>query len=275
MKLQFLGTAAAEGIPALYCQCDTCKTARERGGREVRSRSQAIIDGKLLIDWNADTWYHSVRFGLDLSAVEALLFTHTHGDHFYPQELTACRSSDMVRIEQGARLEIYGSVDVEKELAGMVNDNKDPYGFRMNRVEPFKPFKAAGYEVTALKAEHGTEHPYNYIISKGGSTLLYAHDTAVYSDETFNYLRGSGVKFDYVSLDCTSACKYMYHAHMGLENCVIMRDKFRELGVADDKTGYCLNHFTHNGINVLYAEFSEKAAEFGFDVSYDGKMVEI
>ena len=50
MKFQFLGTCAAEGFPALWCDCDNCKKARAIGGRAMRSRSQAIIDDCLLID---------------------------------------------------------------------------------------------------------------------------------------------------------------------------------------------------------------------------------
>ena len=34
MRIRFLGTAAYEGIPALFCPCDICKNAREKGGRE-------------------------------------------------------------------------------------------------------------------------------------------------------------------------------------------------------------------------------------------------
>jgi phosphoribosyl 1,2-cyclic phosphate phosphodiesterase len=33
MTIQLLGTAAAEGIPALGCNCRVCATARERGGK--------------------------------------------------------------------------------------------------------------------------------------------------------------------------------------------------------------------------------------------------
>ena len=28
MKIAYLGTSAAEGIPALFCHCDVCKYAR-------------------------------------------------------------------------------------------------------------------------------------------------------------------------------------------------------------------------------------------------------
>ena len=49
MKFQYLGTAAAEGIPAFVCNCENCVRSREIGGRALRTRSQAIVDGKLLI----------------------------------------------------------------------------------------------------------------------------------------------------------------------------------------------------------------------------------
>ena len=36
MKLKYLGTAAAEGIPALFCRCEMCAYARKAGGKEIR-----------------------------------------------------------------------------------------------------------------------------------------------------------------------------------------------------------------------------------------------
>ena len=38
MKIKYLGTAAAEAIPALFCTCDVCRKARKVGGRELRLR---------------------------------------------------------------------------------------------------------------------------------------------------------------------------------------------------------------------------------------------
>ena len=31
MKILYLGTGAAEGVPAVFCNCDTCREARRRG----------------------------------------------------------------------------------------------------------------------------------------------------------------------------------------------------------------------------------------------------
>ena len=61
MKIKFLGTAAAEGFPAVFCNCEYCNKARELGGKNIRTRSQAIIDNKLLIDLPADTYFHFLQ----------------------------------------------------------------------------------------------------------------------------------------------------------------------------------------------------------------------
>ena len=51
MKIRYLGTAAAEGWPALFCSCPICTKARAQGGKNLRTRTQAILDGELLLDF--------------------------------------------------------------------------------------------------------------------------------------------------------------------------------------------------------------------------------
>ncbi|MDE6677090.1 MAG: hypothetical protein K2K12_05210, partial [Clostridia bacterium] len=86
MKVTYLGTGAAEGIPALFCQCEYCRGVRARGGKEIRSRAQVLVDGELSIDFPPDAFYHGAAEGIDLSAVKYLLVTHSHMDHFYAQD---------------------------------------------------------------------------------------------------------------------------------------------------------------------------------------------
>ena len=47
MKIHYLGTAAAEGWPAVFCQCDACKAGKEMGGKNIRTRSSVLIDDEL------------------------------------------------------------------------------------------------------------------------------------------------------------------------------------------------------------------------------------
>lgn len=91
MKVQYLGTGAAEGVPAVFCNCEYCRGLRVRmaagrAGREVRSRSQVILDGELSVDFPPDAYSHSLAHGVDLSALKYLLVTHSHMDHFYAHD---------------------------------------------------------------------------------------------------------------------------------------------------------------------------------------------
>lgn len=43
MKLTFLGTSAAEGVPSLYCDCETCEKTRILKGKNIRKRSSLLV----------------------------------------------------------------------------------------------------------------------------------------------------------------------------------------------------------------------------------------
>ena len=81
----------AEGVPAGCGKCEYCLWLRARraagtAGREVRSRSQVILDGELSIDFPPDAYSHSLAYGVDLPAVKYLLVTHSHMEHFYAHD---------------------------------------------------------------------------------------------------------------------------------------------------------------------------------------------
>ena len=46
------------------------------------------------------------------------------------------------------------------------------------------------------------------------------------------------------------------------------------MGMADEKTVFILNHFSHNG-GLTYDEMRAVAKKDGFEISYDGMNVEI
>ena len=98
MKVTFLGTAAAEGFPAVFCNCRFCKEARILGGKNLRTRSQSLVNDDLLIDLPADTYHHFLMNGIEGHKIKYLFVTHPHQDHFYPEELNmrgGCYSHDM------------------------------------------------------------------------------------------------------------------------------------------------------------------------------------
>lgn len=50
MKITFLGTSAAPGIPLTFCECNTCDHARIHKGKNIRKRASYVINNDLLVD---------------------------------------------------------------------------------------------------------------------------------------------------------------------------------------------------------------------------------
>lgn len=271
MKIKYLGTAAAEGIPAVFCACETCKKAWKLGGRNRRTRSQALVGEDMLIDLPADTYFHSMTHGIDLSDIRYCLITHVHEDHCYLTELDYLRKGFSHPPEGWEGITVYGSSDVEQEFAKIEKGTVKEW-LRFVRLEPFVPVRMGRYTVTALKARHGTKNPYIYLISDGASSLLYAHDTDLFPEESWDYLVQIKPHLDLVSMDCTEGAmeEIPYHGHMCLGLNRQCRDRLLEIGVADEKTKFVLNHFSHNGLLAVYDDFAPLTGKEGFITSYDG-----
>ena len=144
-------------------------------------------------------------------------------------------------------------------------------------IAAFDTFSTGGYCVTALPAVHNPQSgPVIYQISDGQKNILYAHDTHFLDDSVWEYWQQSKPYFHMVSLDCTNACRPLtYVGHMGLAENVEVRRRMLDMGVADDKTVFVCNHFSHNGTHVVYDDFVPLAAKEGFLVSYDGMILHI
>ena len=272
MKLQYLGTAAAEAMPALFCECENCKKARALGGRNIRTRSQAIIDDAILLDFPCDTYFHSIANNIDISKIKHLFITHSHQDHFYSDDLK-CLYYGFSKAPENYVLTVYGSDEIRNEVEAIANGTDR---LEYKKMEPYKPFKVGEYTVTALKAVHGTANPYIYLIEKGGKAMLYAHDTDFFSDETWDYLIKAKPKLNFVSLDCTNCTLPHgdFYGHMGIDENVKCKAKLLELGLIDQNTLVVVNHFSHNGTNSVYDELVPIAEKHGMQVSYDGMVVE-
>ena len=273
MKLKYLGTAAAEAYPAIFCDCENCRKAFKLKGKNIRSRAQAIIDNTLLIDFGCDTYYHCRTNDINMHDIRNCLVTHIHKDHFYSLEFLYLQKA-YSHPAPDFKLNLYGSEDVEKIV------NELPQGvftfLNFVKINAFEPFKVDKYTVTPLKAYHGSPNPLIYAVSDGEKTVLYGHDTDIFPDATWEYMINNKMHFDLVSLDCTEGAyeDLNYHGHMCLGRNITCRDRMLKENLIDKKTKVVLNHFSHNGINSLYDEFEPIAAEKGFITSYDGMEVE-
>jgi phosphoribosyl 1,2-cyclic phosphate phosphodiesterase len=277
MKFQYLGTAAAEGIPAFVCNCKACVRSRELGGRALRTRSQAIIDDSLLIDFPADTMAHIHANKIDLIKVKDCIVTHSHYDHLHPVDLNNFKPG-FAYFPEGWHMTFHGSDKVGEAVAPQLEGKLTELNIvSFEELKAFEPKKIGRYTVTPLLAIHDPKSgPLFYQISDGEKTILYANDTNYFDESVWEYWEKTKPSFDMVSLDCTNACKPMtYIGHMSFAENLKVRDRMIEMGIADDNTKFISHHFSHNGTNVVYDDFVAIAAKEGFLVSYDGMILEI
>ncbi len=275
MKIKFLGTAASEGVPALFCQCAICKNARERRGREIRTRCQALVDGELLLDFGPDTYMHILRDGIDITDVAYCLVTHAHSDHLYVDDIETRAAGFAILSPSTRPLTVMGGRGV-KQAADRYGDGRitEEGNARFLLLHAFEPVSFDGFRVTPVPAVHSTEEPFVYIIERGGKTLFYAHDTDILPDETLDMICASGARFDLVSMDCNEGVKHIdYHGHMNVERDLVFMSKLRERGLADADTVFVANHFSHNG-RLPYADAVKIGEEHGFLIAYDGMEIE-
>ncbi len=277
MKLTYLGTAAAEGWPALFCRCAYCKKALEKGGRNLRTRSQALINDDLLIDFPADSFSHMQQNGLNFSAVRYLLITHSHMDHFMPTDLHLRSTSFYAHDLTSDSLDLYGNERVNQllERERLIRDEEpNDTGIRAHVIKAYEPFVCGRYTVTPLPANHAErENAFVYLIEDGEKTLLYLHDTGLLCEEVYAYLKEHHVKADLVSYDCTYVSLPSGGGHLGLDSCPVVRKRLEEIGVSDSHTVSVVNHFSHNG-GLIYDELVPVAQELGFLTSYDGMVID-
>ena len=276
MRIKYLGTAAAEGIPALFCDCDVCKKSMKLGGRNIRTRSQAIIDNTLLIDFPPDTYWHFIQHKLPMDEITNCLVTHSHQDHLYELDNFMRKKGFANFKEPRPALNFYTGKDGVKRINEVINSNNMSEA-KAHLVKSGDVFNVQGYTVTALEASHAKEStPLVYIIEKDGKSVFYSNDTSEYFESSWEILKKFGKPISLISLDCTEGDKHIeYIGHMNLKRCIALREKLKTVGVADENTIFVLNHFSHNGGNATYDDFVKKAAEHNFLVSYDGMEIEI
>lgn len=277
MIVKYLGTGAAEGIPAVFCHCEVCNHARVNKGRNIRTRSQALIDGKLLLDFGPDTFLHSLEYNIQLADIQVCFVTHSHDDHLYLEDLRARRRSRAYLRLGTPVLKVYGGQGVReilkpKDDGFVTKDNSVVFC----QIKPFEQVEILNeYKVTALPAVHTSNEPFVYVIQSNTKTFLYGHDTDYFEENVWEYLKKNNIYFDAVSLDCTEGVKHIeYTGHMNFERMQNMCERLRIEGCIDVNTQIVANHISHNGL-ANYNKANEVGKSLGYIVSYDGMEIEV
>lgn len=276
MKLHFYGTSASEGVPALFCECESCEKLRKKGGKNLRTRTAAQVDDDLLIDCSMDLYAQTLFRGLDLRKIRYALVTHSHEDHYHPISLTTIKPP-MASYSRERHLDLYANkTAIGKIIPDLIHfPHPAPLTDYINfhTVSLFETFSFDAYTVTALPANHDEkEDCFIYVIQKGGKTLLYGHDSGLFSEATWKAL--GNYRFDCVVLDCTMVdTTGRFPSHMGLPDNVAVRERMLREGIATENTRFLATHFAHI-FDPDHDRITPIFAEKGFIAAYDGLTVE-
>jgi phosphoribosyl 1,2-cyclic phosphate phosphodiesterase len=273
MRFLICGTAAAEGWPSLFCACEACATARERGGRDRRTRSAYMVGEAVRIDWGPDSYSHMQRYDLAYERLTHLLVTHSHWDHWVPEEL-AYRREGFARLPAGSCLHLYGNTRVRQRAEAALGGEWEKCALAFHDLRLWEPIALPdGIVATPVEAAHAAgESCVNYVLEAGGQRILQGHDTGWWPEATWEFL--SGRPLDVALLDCTFGARDGRSGHMGGASVVAARDRLAEIGALAEGARVIATHFSHNGGSLhdaLEAFFTPR----GIEVAYDGLAIEI
>ncbi len=284
MKVRYYGTGAGAGIPEIFCSCRICEEARRQRGRDIRTRSQATIDDRILIDFPVDTFLHTIYGGLDVRKFNHLLVTHDHFDHFLHQDLFsrpkgADTPLNIYITEPSAAKAMAVQASREAAFSSGKRVRTDEIELIFHIIKSFTPLMLPGYRITPLAARHAPAiEAVVYAIEdvKSGKSVFWGHDTGLLPKDTKLYLleNFAGRPFDFVSLDCTlERGNCITAGHMDLDRCLEMIDWMRTAGIARVDTKFVISHIGHL-VKRTHSELCAEAGEHGVITAYDGLVLE-
>jgi ribonuclease BN (tRNA processing enzyme) len=167
MRLTIVGTGDAWGSKG---RSHTCFRV-EAGGR------CALIDfgASAIVAWN--------RMGLDLNAVDAIVISHLHGDHFggLPFFLLQCQ----FETRRARPLTIYGPPGARARIEAAIEifypgvaARGWRFDWRIVEVEPGSNVDIGGFELLTLPVVHASGAPSTAVrLSRAGKSVAYSGDT--------------------------------------------------------------------------------------------------
>lgn len=254
MKITFLGTGAAEGIPALNCPCPHCTRARREGGRLIRHRNAILFSlpgYELLLDTPPDIRELLARY--QIHRIEGIFLTHAHHDH-----------------TGGLEEFLYWRKDLDLFVEPQVYESlrRENWGDRLPDIAfhcPIHPGMAVrfdGFFFTPF-AVHHTVPCFGLAIYEGGRKVVYTSDT---SNRFSNYAYRLMAEADLLIVN-TPRFTGPHEGHITSTEAVALKKRVGARRLA-------LTHFNHN--NRTHDNLEKWAQGLdGVIIAYDGLEIEV
>ncbi len=269
MEIQILGTGASDGIPAFFAESRVTDYARKHRGKDVRMRSAALVDGHLKIDFGPDTYNQIEAFDLHAKDWSAILFTHADADHFSVKELqySLFPFSD-------AMFSSF-AIHANQTVCDLLRTHYPEWPIEFHQTVSFQSYQHAGYQITPIKANHSAgEDCHNILIDDGKAKVLYATDTGIWPEITWDFLSEvSGIRC--LVIECTNGRnRSSYLGHLNLEECLSVVERLRKMGTLSEDCRVITTHHSHEG-DLTHAELEIAFAPHQMEPGYDGMVLHI
>ncbi len=270
MRLTFLGTAAAEAYPALFCDCPNCEAARQLGGRNLRLRSSLLVNEDLLLDAGPDLAASATLHGAHLSRLRVLLITHAHEDHCYTCNL-GWRASEN-RATPLPALRAFGPARAIRLVAASVHDGADTC-LTLTAVEPYAHWQTETYDCCSYPASHGDHagEAQIYAVGDGQHRILYACDTGPWGEAVWEAMRGE--RFDAVVLDKTFDEGGDGEGHHDTASFLATHARFQAEGLLAPGAAFVASHVSHD--NPPHERLEAMLRPHGVVTAYDGLQLSL
>lgn len=290
-RLLLLGSAAAEGVPALFCDCRVCREAAAKGGADVRCRTSYNFGGEVQIDFGPDSLQAWQAHRDVLRRMRHILVTHAHEDHLHPTDLVYKYPGFACVPALGWTLAIHGTASTRRRMANEMWLGRETFeeklrncGLAFHEFRPFDVFELpdCGAVVRTFAADHAPElDPCVLLVTLRGRTALVCNDTGWLPDASWDALarlRGE-VAIDVAVLDDTGMLKgtaegpagaeAWTRGHMSAPTILRAYDRLDSLGLLAPGCVRAVNHFSHNG-GSTHDELRAFYEPRGIVVGYDG-----
>jgi phosphoribosyl 1,2-cyclic phosphate phosphodiesterase len=233
------------------------------------------VGGDVLIDFGPDTYSHALSSGLELGKMKSVLITHSHSDHFYPEDLAKC-IDNFAPVRAYCDFYVYGNDTVvslgqkQKEaFAGWAGVDR----LHFDELAPFKWADIPGARVLPLLASHNPqEHCYVYVIEKQGRRILYSCDSGIYPEVSYEAL--TNLPLDLAVQECTMLKNSGGKSHCGFNEMRQQKARLFEVGALHPGSLVYISHMYHSG-QMTHDDIVRETASDGIQVAYDGLKVEI
>ena len=254
------------------------------GGKSIRKRSAALINDDLLIDLGPDIMTASNIHNCSLLGVCYCLQTHAHADHLDTSHFLS--RSPGYGVVGAPRLHFFASSGTLRHTAHLLERDCAPAGFldpevgeRLNlevhQIYPQQSLTVGSYIVTAFPANHDPiVEPLLYAIQMNGRTIFYGTDIATLPEETWRGFHKHKLQFDLVILDHTYGPNEPGSDHLSAHQFIEHVARMHSQGLLTPNARAFATHIAHEG-NPAHPQLEEFAKQNGYEIAYDGLVLEI